>query len=336
MTILEHISLKNYTTFGIEATARHFVEITSPDELPELLKKIGRDEFLILGGGSNILLTHDFEGIAIKISILGKKIVHETDETVAITIGAGENWHTFVEWCVQHNYAGVENLALIPGTVGAAPIQNIGAYGVEINDVFQSLEWFDIDEASSRTFLREECKFGYRDSIFKRELKGRGIITSVTVELHKSTIALHTNYKDVQQELGESTKSPTIHDVFSAVCAVRTRKLPNPEEVGNAGSFFKNPIIASEHYITLLNSYPQMPCYPQSGENVKIPAAWLIEQCGWKGVRRGAAGVYPRQALVLVNYGGALGEEILALSREIQASVFTKFGITIEPEVNIL
>ncbi len=336
MTIHENTSLKSYNTFGIDVTARYFVEITSKNEIPGLIEGASNNELLILGGGSNLLLTKDVWGIVLKISIMGKEIVEETDNTILLKIGAGENWHSVVEWCVQNKYAGIENLALIPGTVGAAPIQNIGAYGVEIMDVFDSLEMYDISKLHTVRFTREECEFGYRDSIFKRRLKGTGIITSVTLRLRKSTDALHINYNDVRFELGANIKSPSIHDVFTAVSAIRTRKLPNPLEIGNAGSFFKNPTIPSSHYNELKTNYHEMPSYPHPNGMVKIPAAWLIEQCGWKGIRQGSVGVYPHQALVIVNYGGASGEEVIALAREIQASVNEKFGIDIEPEVNVI
>lgn len=335
MTIHENTSLKPYNTFGIDVSARYFVEITSKNEIPVLIKGVS-DELLILGGGSNLLFTKDVGGIVLKVSIMGKEIVEETDDAILLKIGAGENWHSVVEWCVQNKYAGIENLALIPGTVGAAPIQNIGAYGVEIKDVFDSLELYDISKLHTIRFGNEECEFGYRDSIFKRKLKGTGIITSVTLRLRKSSDAIHTSYNDVRFELGSNIESPSIHDVFTAVSAIRTRKLPNPLEIGNAGSFFKNPTIPCSQYKELKHSYHEMPSYPHPDGMVKIPAAWLIEQCGWKGIRKGAVGVYPHQALVLVNYGGASGEEIISLAREIQASVNEKFGIDIEPEVNVM
>lgn len=336
MIIHENSSLKEFNTFGIEASARYFVEITSFHQLPELLDGTNRDELLILGGGSNLLFTKDWGGIVLKISVKGKEIIEETADTILLKIGAGENWHKTVEWCVNNNYAGIENLALIPGTVGAAPIQNIGAYGIEIKDVFESLEAFDMQNLHSKTFHRDECEFGYRDSIFKKRAKGKYIITSVTLRLRKNPNALHTNYADLRFELDSLVDSATIHDVFKAVSAIRTRKLPNPDEIGNAGSFFKNPIISSSEYKKLHSTYHEIPCYPHPDGMVKIPAAWLIEQCGWKGVRHGDAGVYPRQALVLVNYGGATGSEIISLAREIQDSVQTKFGINIEPEVNVI
>lgn len=336
MTILENISLKQYNTFGIEATARYFVEINSKEELPKLFDENKNSDVFILGGGSNLLFTQDIDKIVLKISIKGKELIEESDNSILLKIGAGENWHTLVEWCVQNNYAGIENLALIPGIVGAAPIQNIGAYGVEIKDVLVSLEWFDFETKKSKIFSNDECEFGYRDSIFKRELKGCGIISAVTLQLRKSTRALHTSYSDVLLELGANADTAKIYDVFNTVCAIRTRKLPNPSEIGNAGSFFKNPIISSEQYVEVKNNFPEIPSYNQHNSKVKIPAAWLIEQSGWKGFRRGDVGVYPRQALVLVNYGEASGEEIIALAREIQTSVQSKFGIVIDMEVNVL
>ncbi|MBI3258216.1 MAG: UDP-N-acetylmuramate dehydrogenase [Ignavibacteriae bacterium] len=335
MTIHENSSLKEYNTFGIEASARYFVDINSIHQLPEILEGTNIDELLILGGGSNLLFTRDWGGTVLKISIMGKEIIDETNESIILKIGAGENWHKTVEWCVKNNYAGIENLALIPGTAGAAPIQNIGAYGVEVKDVFESLEAFDILNLHSKTFHKDECEFGYRDSVFKKRAKGHFVITSVTLRLRKSKEAHHTSYNELRLEL-DNSEIPTINEVFTAVCAIRTRKLPDPLEIGNAGSFFKNPIISSNDYKTLHSTYHEMPSYPHPDGMVKIPAAWLIEQCGWKGVRHGEAGVYPRQALVIVNYGGASGEEIMSLAREIQDSVHTKFGITIEQEVNVI
>ena len=336
MTIHTDYSLKNYNTFAINVQAERFIEAMNVDDVQELCRE-KYSPLLILGGGSNMLFTGNFRGTVVKIGILGKEITQETDTEIILKVGAGESWHELVTYCVENHYAGIENLGLIPGTVGASPIQNIGAYGVELKDVFDSLEYVDRQTQEVTSLPAAECRFGYRDSIFKHELRGQAIITSVSLRLEKSDVARHTSYKDIETELAAmNVTKPLIRDVFDAVCAVRRRKLPDPAEIGNAGSFFKNTTIAATEFAALQEKYPEIPHYSQPNSDEKIPAAWLIQQCGWKGIRRGNVGVHPNQALVLVHYGGATGEEIIALAREIQASVLEKFSIHLEMEVNII
>lgn len=336
MTIRTQYSLKNYNTFAIDALAEKFLEAGSTQDVVEICRDTDQP-LLILGGGSNMLFTGNFHGTVVKIGILGKEIMQETDTEIILKVGAGESWHELVSYCVENHYAGIENLGLIPGTVGASPIQNIGAYGVELKDVFVSLEYVDMLTLEIKTLRAAECRFGYRDSIFKHELRGKAIITSVSLRLEKSDVALHTSYKDIETELAAlNVTQPKIRDVFEAVCTVRRRKLPDPAEIGNAGSFFKNPTITAAEFAVLAEKYPEIPHYSQPNSDEKIPAAWLIQQCGWKGIRRGNVGVHPNQALVLVHYGGAAGAEIIMLAREIQASVLEKFSVHLEMEVNII
>lgn len=338
MILKENVSLKGYNTFGVEANATYFVEIDSVQDLQSLLKK---DEIkllpkLILGEGSNLLFTKDFEGIVIKINIKGSEVIDEDDQNVYLKCGAGLNWHEFVQECIGNGYSGIENLSLIPGTVGAAPIQNIGAYGVELKDVFFALEAMEIETGTLTSFSTEECKFGYRYSIFKGELRNKYIIVSVTFKLKKVSEFI-LNYGALQETIKASgNKEVTIKAVSEAVIHIRKSKLPDPKIIGNAGSFFKNPTISKRHYKQLKNEYPEMPGYPVDDENVKVPAGWLIEKCGWKGKRFGDAGVHALQALVLVNYKDAKGHEILNLAMQIQESVKEKFNIEITPEVNII
>lgn len=336
MTIRTQYSLKNYNTFAIDALAEKFLEAGSTQDVVEICRDTDQP-LLILGGGSNMLFTGNFHGTVVKIGILGKEIMQETDTEIILKVGAGESWHELVSYCVENHYAGIENLGLIPGTVGASPIQNIGAYGVELKDVFDSLEYVDMQTQEIKTLPAAECRFGYRDSIFKHELRGKAIITSVSLRLEKSSTARHTSYKDIETELATmNVTQPKIRDVFEAVCAVRRRKLPDPAEIGNAGSFFKNPTITAAEFAVLTEKYPEIPHYSQPNSDEKIPAAWLIQQCGWKGIRRGNVGVHPNQALVLVHYGGAAGAEIIMLAREIQASVLEKFSVHLEMEVNVI
>ncbi len=343
MTIQENVSLKAFNTFGIDARARYFAAISSTEELQELISSnIYRDrEVMILGGGSNILLTRDFEGLIIKMDIRGIRVVEENEAHVWVRAGAGENWHAFVLHCIDHGYGGIENLSLIPGTVGAAPMQNIGAYGVEIQDVFECLEAVDLQSGAIQTFSRQKCCFGYRDSIFKRELKGKFIITSVTLRLSKHP-EINTSYGTIEQALqemrsaeGYRARSP-IQEVSDAVIQIRQSKLPDPREIGNAGSFFKNPVVSNAKYEALQQEYTQVPGYPVTEDTVKVPAGWLIEQCGWKGKRVGQTGVHSKQALVLVNHGGVHGAEVYELAMQIKKSVWDTFAIEISPEVNII
>jgi UDP-N-acetylmuramate dehydrogenase len=287
----------------------------------------------ILGGGSNILLSADVKTLLVKNNFKGIEVVKEAGDDILVKAAGGENWHELVIWCIARNYCGIENLSLIPGTVGAAPIQNIGAYGVELKDVFYELEAVDLKNGAIRTFNSEDCKFGYRDSVFKQELKGNYFISSVTLKLSLST-HFKIAYGDLKTVLGDNTLS--LKAVSDAVIKIRTSKLPNPAEIGNAGSFFKNPVIPVHQFRTLLEKYPELPSYPApSSDMVKIPAGWLIEKAGWKGYQKGNIGVHEKQALVLVNYGGGKGSEIYQLALDIKADVFEKFGVEIEPEVNI-
>jgi UDP-N-acetylmuramate dehydrogenase len=338
MHILENISLQPYNTFGIAAKARFFTDIHSIDELQELLKNPAYQHMpkLILGGGSNLLFTKDFDGLVIKISIGGIEKTDEDANHVYLKVGAGVVWHDLVIYCIENNYAGLENLSLIPGTVGAAPMQNIGAYGVEIKETFENLEALHIETGKIRNFTNADCVFGYRESVFKKELKGEYIITSVTFRLSKIP-SFNTSYGAIQDTLKEmQVKELNLRAVSDAVIHIRKSKLPNPAEIGNAGSFFKNPEISRSHYESLQKQYPTIPGYTTSPETVKVPAGWLIEQCGWKGKIVGQTGVHKNQALVLVNYGGAQGNEIKALSEEVQKSVKEKFGIELQAEVNFI
>lgn len=338
MVIYQNISLKPYNTFGLEAKAAQFVECNTVEEVQVLCItfNLSQREILVLGGGSNVLLTKDFEGMVVKMNLKGIAKVNETEEHIFIKANSGENWHEFVLYCVEKGYGGVENLSLIPGCIGAAPMQNIGAYGVEVKDVIEEVQAVEISTGIKTSFSNAECKFGYRESIFKNEAKGKYIITSVTYKLSKKP-QLNISYgaiKDVLQEKGIAT--PSLKDVSDAVIAIRSSKLPDPKVLGNSGSFFKNPEIEDSIYTQLKASYPTIPGYPTASNQVKVPAGWLIEQCGWKGKRVGNTGAHKDQALVLVNYGNATGDEIFGLALEIQKSVKDKFGIHIIPEVNII
>jgi len=337
MEILQNFSLKNYNTFGIEAKARQFVAVHSVAELKTVLKQHQNEKKFILGGGSNMLLTQDVDALVIHIDLKGKKIIKEDDDFVWIEGQAGENWHEFVLWNIDQNFGGLENMSLIPGNVGTTPVQNIGAYGAEIKDTFISCEAIHIATQEMKTFTNAECNFGYRESIFKHEVKDQYIITSVVFKLTKRNHKINTSYGDI---LGELTKkgieNPGLKDVSNAVIAIRQSKLPDPKELGNSGSFFKNPIVLKVDFEKIHQKFPEMKFYEVSETEVKIPAGWLIEQAGFKGKRFGDAGVHKNQALVLVNYGNATGQEILAVSKDIQKTVFETFGIHIEAEVNVI
>ena len=337
MQVLQDVSLRSHNTFGLEALARHWITITATEQLQDLLRDPAYRSVpkMILGGGSNVLFTQDFEGLLIKVAIPGISVVEEDDQSIFVRSGAGVGWHELVMHCIERGYGGIENLSLIPGTVGAAPMQNIGAYGVEIKDVFSSLEAVEVATGDLRTFASTDCQFGYRSSVFKHELKGQYIITSVTLRLRKQPV-LNISYGAISETLAQKGISePTMRDVSEAVIEIRRSKLPDPRQIGNAGSFFKNPVIPRAQYEALLIDYPTMPGYPAE-EAVKVPAGWLIEQCGWKGKRLGNIGVHDKQALVLVHFGGGRGDALMALARDIKASVLQKFGITIEPEVNMV
>jgi len=337
LNLRKHISLKAFNTFGIDVNAAEFIELFDIADLQEAIK-LGKfiNNHLVLGGGSNILLGGNYDGIVIKNNLKGIAILYESPDTVLIKSASGEMWHQFVMYCVDHNFGGVENLSLIPGTVGAAPIQNIGAYGVELIDCFESLTAIDVITGEEKIFTKAECEFGYRNSIFKTHYRGKYFITDVTFKLSKHPI-IKINYGAIQEVLANSgITQPDIKDVSNAIIAIRSSKLPDPKILGNAGSFFKNPEISQGQYQQLLAVFANIPGYPTHNNLVKVPAGWLIEQCGWKGKRVGNTGAHKHQALVLVNYGDATGKEIMELAAAIQQSVIDKFGISISPEVNLI
>ncbi|NAS11751.1 UDP-N-acetylmuramate dehydrogenase [Poritiphilus flavus] len=337
MNIQQNISLKPYNTFGIDARAAHFVEIRSLEELQELLKTEGSSNKLVLSGGSNMLITEDLEQLVVYLNIKGKKVIEETHNSVLVEAMAGENWHEFVLWTLAQDYGGIENLSLIPGNCGTAPIQNIGAYGVELKDVFDSCEAVEVQTGRVKSFSREDCQFGYRDSFFKNAGKDRYIITSIRLNLTKNEHKLNTSYGAIESELQkQQIEKPTIKDVSEAVISIRQSKLPDPKLIGNSGSFFKNPVLSAEEFREFNQEHPRAPHYQVAEDEFKVPAGWLIEQCGLKGSRFGDAGVHKNQALVLVNYGSASGNEILDLADMIRETVLRKFGIEIVPEVNII
>jgi UDP-N-acetylmuramate dehydrogenase len=337
MPISENLSLRSLNTFGIDVRARYFANVHTTEDLQELLIA---DEWkhlpkLVLGGGSNILFTKDVNGLVIKNEIDGKAVLNEDETYVYVKAGAGENWHRFVQFCIGNNYAGIENLSLIPGNVGASPMQNIGAYGVEIKDVFFELEALHIPDNTIVKFSAEACAFGYRDSVFKHKYKNEFIILSVIYRLHKHP-HFNIRYGAIEKELeAMGVQELSIKAISQAVINIRTAKLPDPAKIGNAGSFFKNPQVSSAQYQELKNNYPAIVGYPMEDGTVKLAAGWLIEQCGWKGYREGDAGVHEKQALVLVNYGHATGQEIYALSARIAGDVQQKFGVMLEREVNV-
>lgn len=338
MKLDENKSLKNYNTFGIEATARYFLELNTKEEIFEFIQsaKFKNIAQLILGGGSNLLFTKDFDGIVLKNNLKGIELIEETDEHIFVKSAAGEIWHNFVSYCIQHNYAGIENLSLIPGCVGASPMQNIGAYGVEIKDVFHSLEAIQLSDASIHNFSKNDCEFGYRESVFKRKLKNQFLISAVTFRLNKIP-HYNTSYGAIEKEMEQmQVKEVSIAAISAAVCNIRRSKLPNPSEIGNAGSFFKNPVITTAQFDQLKQAFPDIVGYRNSDTETKLAAGWLIEQCGWKGFRKGDAGVHKNQALVLVNYKDATGSQIYDLSQEVMDSVQAKFGVVLEREVNII
>ncbi|MFY0592284.1 UDP-N-acetylmuramate dehydrogenase [Roseivirga sp.] len=332
----EDVSLKPYNTFGIEAKAKRFIAFHTVTKLQSALAEQGSDALLVLGGGSNVLLTQDFQGLVLKNELKGIEVVEENEEHIFVKVAAGENWHEFVLHCISQQWAGVENLSLIPGTVGAAPMQNIGAYGVEIRQVFESLEALEIATGVLKTFNNKECEFGYRESVFKKALKGKFIITSVVFKLNKEA-SFNTSYGAIQTTLDElGVTEISIKAISDAVIHIRQSKLPDPAEIGNAGSFFKNPEIDKIDYEGLKATFLNIPSYALPSGMVKIPAAWLIEQAGWKGKTFGEIGVHKNQPLVLVNYGNGKGLDLKDLAFKIQQSVSDKFGILLTPEVNII
>lgn len=337
MQVQQNISLKPYNTFGLAATAKYYCQINSVEDLAAGLRLAQFAEKFVLSGGSNMLITKDIEALVLHINIKGISIVHEDENRVILKVMAGENWHQMVLWTLDQGYGGLENLSLIPGNTGTAPVQNIGAYGVELKDVFESCEAMDVETQKMRTFTKTECNFEYRDSYFKNEGKNRFIITSVSFQLTKRNHQLNTSYGAIEGELEkQGIKNPTIKDISNAVMAIRRSKLPDPSKLGNSGSFFKNPVVSRERFEQFSKEHPNAPFYRVSEAAYKIPAGWLIEQCGFKGERFGDAGVHKDQALVLVNYGNATGSELLALAQTIIKSVNEKFNITIAPEVNII
>lgn len=335
--IEDNFSLKDYNTFGIDAKARWFANVETESQLIEILKIKSTESLFILGGGSNLLLTKDIDSLVLQINLKGIKIVKEDEKFVWVASKSGENWHEFVIWTLNQNFGGLENLSLIPGNVGTTPIQNIGAYGVEIKDVFESCEAIEIKTLQKKTFDLTSCEFDYRESVFKNKLKNQFIITSVTFKLTKKNHQLNTKYGAIETELkNKGIENPTIQEISKAVIAIRESKLPNPKELGNSGSFFKNPIVSRIDFIQILKKYPEMPFYEVNENEVKIPAGWLIEQAGFKGKRYGNTGIHKNQALVLVNYGNAKGIEVWQLAQKIQKEILEKFNIKIETEVNVI
>lgn len=335
--IQENISLKPYNTFGIDAKARRFASVESVEELKEVIAGNRNERLFILGGGSNMLLTDDVDALVIHINLKGISVIKETDDFVWIEVQAGEPWHHFVLHAIANDWGGIENMSLIPGNVGTTPIQNIGAYGCEIKDTFVSCLALNIETLDLRVFTNEECRFGYRESIFKQEEKGKFIIVSVVFKLTKHSHKINTAYGDIQTELAANgVEIPTLKDVSNAVIAIRQSKLPDPKVLGNSGSFFKNPVIPKAQFEKLQQKFPDVKSFPVSDTEVKVPAGWLIEKAGLKGKRWGDAGVHEKQALVIVNYGNATGAEILDVSRKVQETVKELFGIDIEAEVNVI
>jgi UDP-N-acetylmuramate dehydrogenase len=336
MIIKENISLKPYNTFGIDVNADKFVEITSAIQLSELFTEGFLNNIFVIGFGSNMLLTKDINKLVLKISTKGKNIISEQNNKVIVKASAGEDWPEFVLWTIKQGLFGLENLSKIPGNVGTSPIQNIGAYGIELKDSFYKLEAFEIATGKIKTFYKSDCDFGYRESVFKRSEKGKYIITDVYLELEKNG-KLNISYGAIKTKLQEKAiTNPTPKDVSNCVTEIRTSKLPDPDEIGNSGSFFKNPVISAEKFRLIQQEYTNVPSYTLESGDVKIPAGWLIEKSGWKGYRKGDAGVHKNQALVLVNHGNASGLDILNLAKEIKQDINNKFDINLEIEVNIV
>lgn len=337
MQTFSETSLKTYNTFGIDVKARQLLSVDTIDELKSVLKRNYAQDLFILGGGSNMLLTQDVDKTVVHINLKGKQVLRETEDEVFVEAMAGENWHQFVLWCLERGFGGLENLSLIPGNVGTAPIQNIGAYGVELKDRFDSCKAVHVQTLEERKFDLEACNFGYRDSVFKNRFKGQYIITKVVFRLTKRNHRLNTSYGSIDAFLEErGVSNPQLKDVSNAVIAIRQSKLPDPRVLGNSGSFFKNPVVPKEKLDKLRESYPEAPAYKVSDGEFKVPAGWLIDRAGLKGYRKGDAGVHKNQALVLVNYGNASGQDILQLSKFVQEKVQEQFGIELQPEVNVI
>ena len=339
MLIKENVSLKPYNTFGVEAIAKYFAVVSNQDEVREILNwtKENNQKILLLSGGSNMLIVNDWDGLALKIEMHGIEIVESNEDEAIVKVNSAEVWNDFVQWCIERDLGGLENLSLIPGRAGTAPIQNIGAYGVEIKDTMTELTALEIATGQLRTFTNEQCKFGYRDSVFKNELKGQYLILDVSFKLTKKNHKLHTEYGAIRNELAQmGIDKPTIKDVAQAVIKIRQSKLPDPKKIGNSGSFFKNPVIDQKLFDELKLKFPEIVGYPSGDDKVKVAAGWLIENAGWKGKRFEDAGVHKDQALVLVNYGNATGKEIYDLSEKIIQDIFEKYNIHLEREVNVI
>ncbi|WP_421870047.1 UDP-N-acetylmuramate dehydrogenase [Marinoscillum sp.] len=338
MLVEENFSLKPHNTFGLDVIANLKASIENPEDLKELFQadRYRREKKMILGGGSNVLFTRNFLGMVLKMEVRGIEVVEEADDSILVGFGAGENWHQCVMWAVEQGYGGLENLSLIPGTIGAAPMQNIGAYGVEINQVFHSLEAYEIKTGKIVRFYNEDCKFGYRYSVFKGPQRDKYIITRVYLRLSKKP-SFNISYGAIKETLDEmGVEELSLKAVSQAVINIRQSKLPDPTQIGNAGSFFKNPVVENTYFDSLRAAFEEIPGYRLDEEFTKVPAAWLIDQCGWKGKRFGNVGVHDKQALVLVNLGGGKGKELVQLSKDIQKSVQGTFGIQLETEVNII
>ena len=336
--IEERVSLKAYNTFGLAAEARYFFRLETKDDIAWLLDQ---EEFksqptLWLGGGSNMLLTQDFPGLVIKVELKGTHLEILSEDEALFSAYAGENWHHFVLESLENNLGGLENLSLIPGNVGSSPIQNIGAYGVEIKDHVEWVDAFDLKDRVMRRFSAAECEFAYRDSLFKSKEKGRYVILQVSFRLTRRNHKLRVDYGAIRSQLVARNVQPSIHSISDAVIAIRSSKLPDPAEIGNSGSFFKNPVISEEHYLQLKAEFPEIVAFPAGEKKMKLAAGWLIEKAGWKGFRKGDAGVHNKQALVLVNYGEAKGEEIKSLAEDILHSIYTTFAVRLDIEVNII
>ncbi len=335
--VQSNVSLKSYNTFGVDVSARFFASVATVEDLRAILTAHPNENVWYLGGGSNVLLTKDVDALVVHMNLLGIEIVSEDDASVQLRVQAGENWHNFVQYCLQHNYGGVENLALIPGTVGAAPVQNIGAYGRELKDVFVSCDVLERASGAVRTYSKQECNFGYRSSIFKQAKSGDLAIVSVTLQLTKVDHVLSLEYGAIRDELTKmSVVSPTIQDVAQAVIAIRSSKLPDPAVLGNSGSFFKNPVLSASEFEIFSARFPEAPFFLQDDGGYKVPAGWLVEHAGLRGARSGNVGTYEKQSLVIVNYGGATGYEIWQFAQSVINAVQTKFGIRLEPEVRVM
>jgi UDP-N-acetylmuramate dehydrogenase len=339
ISIQENVDLLPYNTFHLSSRARYFTTIKDLQEAQALIRSdiFKNNERLILGGGSNMLLTKDFDGLVIKNELKGIETLAEDEESITLKVASGENWHAFVMYCVDHDFGGIENLSLIPGTTGAAPMQNIGAYGVEIKEVIHNVEAVDLKTGDVRMFTKEECMFGYRESIFKQELKNQYFISSITLSATKKNHRFNTSYGAITDVLKQNqVEKVTVKAISDAIIFIRRSKLPDPAIIGNAGSFFKNPSVDFHFYDALKKKFPTIPSFPGEKNRIKIPAGWLIENCGWKGKTLENIGVHKHQALVLVNYGGGEGKKIWQLAQDIQRSVHEKFQIDLHAEVNII